>query len=517
MPAGECNRWMDGVAEPDDLIAWLRAGGPWGAPPVVIETHGAIVFLTGTRAFKMKKAVSLGYLDFSTLASRRVALERELVLNRRTAPAFYLGLLPVVASGRSFALGGDGPAIEWILEMRRFPEGSLLNEQLAAGKLTGAMVEALARQVARFHQEAPAVSGVDWVAAVDRIARENADDLVLLGPAWGNLSVERIAEARRNQISLLRAALEAQSGEVRHCHGDLHLGNVFLDDGAPTLFDCIEFSDFYAQVPPLYDLSFLLMDLVARGQGRLANRALNAWVMAHDPSRWTELLASLVLLPCYVGLRAEIRAKTEARRPGGSAAALHYLEIAGACGQSGRARLIAVGGLSGTGKSTLARALAHAAFDGVGAVHLRSDEIRKRLAGVETTDTLPPSSYTLEASQRVYAEMYRLCDVCLRAGVSVVVDAVFSNPGERQEIERVARDLGVPFRGLWLDAPASLLEARIRGRQGDASDADVRVLRLQLSLKTGPMSWERLDASGTSGDVEQAALVLLRETPSVRP
>jgi hypothetical protein len=417
--------------------------------------------------------------------------------------------VPVCVSGEGYVLGGSGDAIEWLLEMRRFPAGALLAEQLAAGTLTADVIDALARRIARFHAEAQPLPGVDWTGAVERIARENSGDLLSLSPVWGDLPVARIVEDRRQRLLALRQALRAQDGDVRHCHGDLHLGNVFLDAGVPTLFDCIEFNDFYARVPPLYDLAFLLMDLVSRGQGRLANRALNAWVMAHDPAQWAGVLESLVLLPLYVALRAEIRAKTEARRPGGAAVARHYLEVAEEAGRPQAARLIAVGGLSGTGKSTLARGLAHAAFAGAGAVHLRSDEIRKRLAGVEINDTLPASSYTPESSARVYDELCRLAGACVRGGVSVVVDAVFSRPEEREMIARVADSCGVPFDGIWLEAPASVLEARIRGRQGDVSDADVGVLRKQLSYESGVINWHRLDVSGTPDNVERTALGLM--------
>lgn len=502
---------MDDASTSQAVIAWLRGGGPWGSPPEVIETHAALVFLHGTHAWKIKRPVNLGYLDFSTLEARRVALERELGLNRRTAPDFYLKLVPVCVSGEGYVLGGSGEAVDWLLEMRRFPAGALLTEQLAAGTLTADVVDVLARRVARFHAEAQPLTGVDWAGAVERIARENAEDLLSLSSVWGDLPVARIVEERRRRLHELREALHRQDGDVRHCHGDLHLGNVFLDAGVPTLFDCIEFNDFYAQVPPLYDLAFLLMDLVSRAQGRLANRALNAWVMAHDPAQWAGVLGSLVLLPLYVALRAEIRAKTEARRPGGAAAARHYLEVAQEAGRPAPARLVAVGGLSGTGKSTLARGLAHAAFAGVGAVHLRSDEIRKRLAGVEITDTLPSSTYTQASSARVYDELCRLAGACVRVGVSVVVDAVFSRPEEREQIARVAEACNVPFQGIWMEAPVSVLEARIRGRQGDASDADVAVLRKQLSYETGVMSWRRLDAFGAPDEVVQAALRLMRD------
>jgi hypothetical protein len=282
----------------------------------------------------------------------------------------------------------------------------------------------------------------------------------------------------------------------------MHLGNVFLDGDEPTLFDCIEFDDFYAVIPPLYDLSFLLMDLLVRGEQRLANRALNAWVNERETSLWSEVIASLSLLPLYLAMRAEIRAKVEARRPGGAEAARRYLQHAADFGTEGRPHLIAIGGFSGTGKSTLAKALAWRMSGAFGALHLRTDEIRKRLAGVRMTEALPPSSYTAAASNRVYDTMIDLARMALSAGVPVIVDAVFSKEAERQAVERIAAKLGVPFEGVWLEAPRAVLEARLRGRKGDASDADVAVLEAQLAYQLGEMRWGRVDVSGHPAQVE---------------
>jgi aminoglycoside phosphotransferase family enzyme/predicted kinase len=497
---------MDDASTSQSVVAWLRGGGPWGAPPAVIETHAAIVFLSGDRAFKMKKPVSLGYLDFSTLEARRSTLARELVLNRRTASGFYLGLVPVVAQGSSFALDGVGDAVEWLLEMKRFPEGSLLSERLAAGALGPDTIEVLARRVARFHDSAAIVADVDWSAAVQRIAGENEQDLLSLQSVFEGQRLKDQLLRRNARLAALGPALRRQDGDVRQCHGDLHLGNVFLDGDVPTLFDCIEFSSFYAQIPPLYDIAFLLMDLLARGERFLANRALNAWMMARDTARWPDDMAALALLPLYVALRAEIRAKTEARRAGGAAAACHYLDLAAASALPSEPRLIVIGGLSGTGKSTLARGLASQAFAGVGAVHLRSDEIRKRLAGIELSGRLPSSSYTPEVSGWVYEMLYRLAGTCLDAGADVVVDAVFARAEERDRIEQTARVCGVPFLGFWLEAPPAVLEARVAGRKGDVSDADSAVLKAQLAYDTGAIGWTRVDVSGQPEQVERTAL-----------
>lgn len=486
---------------------WLRSGDPWEAvPPRAIETHAAIVFLVGDLAYKMKKPVDLGYLDFSSLAKRRAALERELELNGRTAPATYLRLVPVVERHGQLALGGEGHIVEWLLEMQRFPNGSLLSELADRGALTESMVEQLAAHAARFHDAAAVVSGYDWPAGVARIARENASDLESQAHVFDALSLAASQRAREQAHKRCALALDRQSLDVRRCHGDMHLANAFLDQGTPTLFDCIEFDDFYATIPPLYDIAFLLMDLIARGLQRHANRALNTWAMHRSPETWPSVMASLAALPLYLSLRAEIRAKTEARRPGGGAVAQRYLALASTLAAPRPPQLIAIGGLSGTGKSSLAKAIAWQVGGGAGAVHLRTDEIRKRLAGVAMDQRLPESAYTQSASDHVYREIDAFTRCALDAGASVVVDAVFARDSERVAMERIASEARVPFTGVWLEAPAAVLELRVGERSGDASDADVEVVRRQLSYDLGNIAWIRVDASRSAEDIEHDML-----------
>jgi predicted kinase len=319
----------------------------------------------------------------------------------------------------------------------------------------------------------------------------------------GVLAAE-VAALREKARAACAGVLARQSADMRRCHGDLHLGNVFLDGVQPTLFDCIEFDDFYATIPPLYDLAFLLMDLRMRGLARFANRVLNTWLIHRDARAWRDVVESLAVLPLYLLLRAEIRAKVEGRRPGGGAQAQRYLTLARDFAAPAPPRLIAVGGLSGTGKSSLGKEIAWRA--GAGGVHLRSDEIRKRLAGVEMTMRLPPAAYTQASSAQVYGTLLELATAALRAGQSVIVDAVFARESERAAAAQVARAAGATFDGLWLEAPAAILEQRVAGRVGDASDADVAVLRQQLSYDLGPIDWMRVDAGQDAGTVAAQAL-----------
>ncbi|MBI1212996.1 MAG: AAA family ATPase [Alphaproteobacteria bacterium] len=488
-------------------IDWLKSGSPWGKKPDVAETHAALVFLVGDQAFKLKKAVDLGYLNFTTLESRRETLARELTLNRRTAPNLYLRTLPVsrAASGE-LNLKGEGEAVDWLLEMRRFPDDALLSTRADRGELTDAVIEDLAEHVAQFHDAAEIVQ-VDWAKAAARIADENTSDLRSQSAALSPELVESAVAARSAAAGRCVEQVNAQSHDVRRCHGDMHLGNVFLDHGEPTLFDCIEFNDFYATIPPLYDVAFLLMDLLARGQGRLANRALNAWLIHRDTGKWHETVESLKALPLYLALRAEIRAKTEGRKPNGLESARHYLELVKRFAEQQPPRLLAIGGFSGTGKSSVAKEVAWRIGAPPGAVHLRSDEIRKRLAGAPLDQRLPQSEYTPAKSATTYTMLEELARGALAAGRSVIVDAVFAREDERRAIRSIAEASAAPFVGIWLEAPREILEQRLSSRRGDVSDADISVLHKQLKYDIGHMTWHHVDASG---DVAAIAGTVMR-------
>ena len=493
------------MARQVEVLDWLRSGQAWsGATPEIVETHAAVVFLVANRAFKLKKAVDLGYLDFSTLDKRRAVLERELVLNRRTAPNLYLGLRAVRRTGPvSFSFDGGGEVVEWLLEMRRFPANALLSEIADRSQLDENIIERLASHVALFHEQEPLIDRYDWPSAVARISSENTQDLRSQGHTLGASRIEEAIAARESAHVRCADALAEQSFEVRRCHGDLHLGNAFLEHDAPTLFDCIEFDDFYAVMPPLYDFSFLLMDLAARSLGRLANRALNRWWADRKPTSWRAIMRSLHALPLYLALRAEIRAKTTARIPLQLPRARGYLDLSPRLARQHPPILIAIGGLSGTGKSSAAHSVAWRVGVAPGAIHLRSDRIRKRLMGARDNDRLRPSDYTAATAARVYGEMLELAAQALVAGHSVVIDAVFAQRDEREAVAQMASGLNVPFHGFWLDTPQALLETRLSQRIGDASDADIAVLHKQLTYDLGAIDWLKVDASGSRESVAE--------------
>jgi predicted kinase len=323
--------------------------------------------------------------------------------------------------------------------------------------------------------------------------------------------VKSIREKWQEQVARLAALLDGRraAGKVRHCHGDLHLRNICLLNGKPTLFDCLEFDEALASIDVLYDLAFLLMDLEHRGLGHCANRVFNRYL---DRSGEDDGLAAM---PFFLSLRAAIRAHVTATALEHAAeaaagakmacAARRYLDLAERFLQPQPSRLIAIGGLSGTGKSTLAASLASELGLRPGARMLRSDMARKLLLGVNPEDRLPATAYTRESSARVYDALRRKAAMGLAAGYTVIIDAVALKEDERSSFAEVARAAGVPFSGLWLEATPEAMADRIRGRVRDASDASPEVLAEQLRRDTGEIDWVRIDAGGGAEDCLAAA------------
>lgn len=508
-------------ADQAPLIAFLRTAAAYGATGSVeqIDTHAASVFLAGDRAWKLKRAVRFGYLDFSTPDLRRAALEAELRLNRRTAPGLYLGVRPVTrdSEGR-FAIGGMGDAVDWLLEMRRFPQEARLDHYLGRKDFDSALWGRLAEALVRFHADAAEAPGMGGADAIRRIIRDNRASMADVGDLLPADEAQRLEDASLAAVEPLADLLDsrARSGRVRHCHGDLHLANIVVLDGVPTPFDCLEFSPRLAAIDVLYDLSFLLMDLWFRNAGAEANLVFNRYF---DLSPQDE--AGVALSPLFLSMRAAIRAHVTAAgavRAGasasgeGAAPARRYLAAALDFLAPPPARLIAIGGLSGTGKSSLARALAPGLGGAPGARIIRSDVIRKQRAGVPPETRLDEAAYTRAETGAVYAEMLARAATALQAGQTVIVDAVFGRAEERRAAADTAAAQGAAFHGLWLDLPLEVREQRIAARRDDASDADVRVARAQMRMDVGDLSgWQRLEAGGTVAQLAgRAGKVLIR-------
>lgn len=468
--------------------AWIAAGAGRGEPcERVVETSIAKVFLFRDWVLKVKKPVDFGFLDFTTLDKRGWAIGRELAFNRATAGDLYRAVHAVTrdADG-ALALGGEGATVEWALEMRRFDDGAVLAER--ARSIDGDLAEALGREIARFHAEAPARAGPHRLAYV---LGSNAQLLRAQADTLGEIEPMLAATQAAYDALVPLLADPGQAPLVRRCHGDLHLGNIFIEDGRPVLFDCVEFNDVLSEIHVLYDLAFLLMDMDFRGAGAAANRALNGWLdEAARSLPEAELHAGLAALPLFQSVRAAVRAHVTVHQ-GEAGLARRYVAAAGAHLEPRPATLTAVGGRSGSGKSRHARRIAPGLGPRPGAVVLRSDEIRKRLWGRPVLERLPKAAYAPEESQRVYGAMFDAARACLRAGRAVVLDAAFLDPAERRGAEALADEAGVPFEGLWMEAEPDVLRARVAARTGDASDADVEVLERQLVRDLGAVTWRR--------------------------
>lgn len=468
-----------------------------------IDTHAASVFLDGTRALKIKRAVKFPFLDYSTLERRKAACEEEIRINRPLAPQIYHRVVAITEEANgSVEVGGDGRPIEYAVEMSRFDESRTLDHLAKAGPLGAELAPAIADAIAASHAQATVADGAAWVDSIPALIDSNSAGL----RAGGHLeaaAVEQLGKASHEVFLRLRATLEqrARGGFVRRCHGDLHLANIVLIDGQPILFDAIEFDAQMATVDVLYDLAFTLMDLLRYSQANAANAVLNQYLTAAP----VETLDALATLPLFMSIRAAIRAQValarlkrpDADRIGILDEARRYFDLARMLIHPPAARLIAVGGLSGTGKSVLARALAPTVVPEPGAVVLRSDVIRKQLFQVGNTDRLPPSAYGPEVTARVYEVLRQRTRQVLAQGHSAIVDAVFARESERDDVAALARACGVPLDGLFLVADFATRQARIGGREADASDATQEVAALQEHYNIGYVGWATIDASGT--------------------
>jgi hypothetical protein len=478
-----------------------------------IDTHAAVVFLAGNQAFKVKRRVRFPFLDYSTLEKRKAACEAELAVNRALAPQLYRRVVPITREANgTLALDGAGTPVEWAVEMARFDENATLDKIAERDGLDLALADALARVVAAAHATAPVADAQDWPKRLLDWIEQNRGELGQHPEMFEPPDVEALSRASRAALRRHERLLRERGGAglVRRGHGDLHLGNIVLIDGRPVVFDAIEFDPLIATGDVLYDLAFLLMDLVERGLDAAANVALNRYL---TETRRPEDLDGLATLPLFLSLRAAIRAKVSAakldvgasERYAAIAAGRGYFALAQRLIAPPPPRLVAIGGLSGTGKSTVARAIAPALPPPPGAVVLRSDVERKALFGKAETEPLPPSAYTADVNRRVYAALADKARRVTAAGHTAIVDAVFAQPDERAQIAAAARASRVRFRGLFLTTDLDLRVARLAARTHDASDADAAIAREQESYDRGVIDWARIDASGELEPTLEAA------------
>ncbi len=493
-----------------EVFAYLGSADAHGlaAAPIRIDTHCSVIFLAGRNVYKVKRAIKLPFLDYSTLEKRKYFCEREFAVNQALAPQLYKGVIAVRKSPQGLKLGGSGDVVEWAVHLNRFDETLSLDRLADAGKLDHQTIRDLAAAVSGAHAGAEIVRNMESTKALEDVIQETLTELRQAADIFPRAAVDDVSQVMlrsfREVGDLLR--LREATGHVRRCHGDLHLRNIVLIDGKATLFDAIEFDEQLATTDVLYDLAFLLMDLWHRNLKSEANAILNRYFW--HTSDMVDELPGLAALPLFLALRAMIRAKvaalnTAAQRRAAVDARL-YFETGREFLAPHRPSLVAIGGRSGTGKSTLAAGLAPLIGRPPGALHLRSDIERKRQFGVCETFRLSSSAYAAEASNRVYEALDRQTEAALRSGQTVIVDATFLSAFEANAVAEIARRAKVEFRGLWLDAPTGLLMRRLFNRANDASDATANVLRRQ-PIGEAPPGWVSLDASKTAAEMQYAA------------
>lgn len=445
-----------------------------------VETPLSAVFLAGAEAWKLRKAVRLAFVDFSTLAAREQAAKRDFELNHPMAPALYHDVVPITRGEAGLRFGGDGAALDWVVRMARVPPGDFLDAVASNGGLGPYLVE-LADVVASMHGRlAPCVA--DQPALMRHVLEGNLATALEAGIPYDRLAPLMGALRAELDRTTPWLAARAAAGFVRRAHGDLHLGNLCLYDGHPVPFDALEFDEAMATIDLGYDLAFLLMDtdrLAGRGA---ANLLLNRYLARTGD---VGLLGGLGL---FIAMRALIRAHVARRMDGDWGV---YLDRALEALRPDPPCLVAIGGLPGSGKSTLARRIAPALGRAPGAVVLRADEARKRRFGVSPETRLPAEAYDETVSRAMLAALMADAARALRLGQSVILDTTFLDPQDRA----AARDAAgsAPFRAVWLHAPLDVLEARVAARHNDASDATIEVLR-RAAVKPPPRDWPHLAA-----------------------
>ena len=434
-------------------------------------------------------------------------------MNRRTAPEIYLGLAPLLTEGSLWSLGDLGAPVgaqdECVVLMRRFDQNTLFDRLAEKGRLEDDLMVGLAERIAAFHDDAAVVKDRGGAREMRWVAEENLEELTARDDIFDLSDLAQLRDRTMHAIVRFEGLMDQRmaQGFVRHCHGDLHLRNVCLVDGHPTIFDALEFNEALAITDTQYDLAYVLMDLLHRNHRRQASLLLNRYLERRPDHN------GIALLPFFMSVRAAVRAKVSVsmaavQHERASAAALFdeardYLRRAVGFLDPARPIVVALGGFSGSGKSTVGRALAPLLSPAPGAVILRSDVMRKTLLGIDDLTRLGPEGYTPAVSQQVYDQLFAGAEVVAQSGFSVIADATFTQAEGRTAIAQHVAAIGVPFIGFWLDADRKTLVNRVTARQGDASDADAEVVEHQLKSEIGPLDWTRVDARRPAAEIAE--------------
>ncbi|TVP55196.1 MAG: hypothetical protein EA349_09880 [Halomonadaceae bacterium] len=462
----------------------------------LLETHISWVLLTGSYAYKIKKPMDFGFLDFSTLERRKNFCGAEVRLNQRLAPELYLDVIPITGSPEAPELGGSGEAFEYAIRMRQFDQAGMFVSLVEQDALAPEHIDQLATQVAAFHQSVPRVSKDSMLGSVSGVEAPMVQNFEQIRPMISEpqrlLQLDMIEAWSESTLERLKPVIAArhEKGFVRECHGDLHLANITLHNGEVTVFDCIEFNDEFRFIDVFNDLAFLLMDLEDRGLTHYASRLLDRYL------EHTGDFDALPLLSFYKAYRAMVRAKIALFTMGNDGLSgedkealyqryCQYADLAESYAGIPDRYLILTTGYSGSGKSHASLHLSET----LGAVRIRSDVERKRLFGLAPNESsrgaLDQGIYTPEATKRTYQRLADLSRQILQAGLGVIVDSAALREAERSLLIAVAEEQGVPAMILVCDAPEALLRERLQRRAAsgnEVSEADEAVLDKQLQV-----------------------------------
>ncbi|MFO8041386.1 MAG: AAA family ATPase [Sodalinema sp.] len=475
---------------------------PVTQPIELKQTHGSFVLLTGEFVYKVKKSVDLGFFDYSTVEKRKHFCQEELRLNQRGAPGIYLAVLPIIQHGDRFLLdsneNSDKDPVDYTLKMRQFPKDNLFVDLLDRGELTHAQMEDLGRLVADYHAEAATSEEISQFGEIAAI-REAIDDNYHYTQAYiGRVqSQQQFQETKAYSDRIFTDhpdwfQARIANGKIRNCHGDLHLRNIALWGDRILLFDCIEFNQSFRYVDVMYDVAFTVMDCQARGRADLGNAFLNTYL------EWTGDWQGLRVLPLYLSRQAYVRAKVTSflldddsippqEKEAAAQTAADYYRLAWSYTQSKSGEIIMMSGLSGSGKSTTGRQIAQSQ----GGIQIRSDAVRKHLAGVPLNQRGPDAIYCPEMSDRTYSQLADLGVMLADLGWTVILDAKYDRRRWRDKVHERSQAANITLKIVHCQAPLAVLEARLQQRTGDIADATADLLAKQAEQAEDFTPYER--------------------------